>query len=952
MELWHKRTGHVNYKDIAKLPKLTTGVEYTNPTTGATDHEFCEACTMGKQHKFHSRQPAEHRSEQVRERFHVDTFGGGNTLPAVGGFKYGSIITDDAARMRFPVVSKAKSDIPHALISLLNKIENQVGRKVKFWRTDDAGEYQAMIPTFEEKGITWEKSAPYAQDQDGVSERSVRTILERARSMLIDAGLPASLWPEAFAAACYIANRMPTKALKDSTPYELWHNEKPNLSNLRAYGCDAYVVDYKAKEKGKMAPRSWLGSLVGYEGKNQWRIWNGRTVFIRRDVVFNEAGFRHKQTQQPVGEHETNANLAELMNCFQPLGEKQGTSPEIEPVNNSIDNPNDDVERILRESSITPHVNDTSPETYSPESQIDDIDPECNGQELVTEQQPNPLVMREPRVRTQWNYRELNTKGKGFSKVAKAHVINNIQEPSTYHEAMKSPYADEWRLAMKQEYDAQVKRETFKIVDTPYDVKPLGGKWVYKIKQNSDGSIARFKARWVAKGYHQVEGRDYTESYAPTVRSDTSRILLAISAAKNWHVHQCDIDTAFLYGKMDKQIYTIQPEGFEAPSKAKQSCLLNTALYGLVQSANLWFDNFKGKAIDFGLKQSKFDDTLFYHPSKSLYITVYVDDIKIYTPDIDLVHAFKDHIRSNYDMKDLGPAKWYLGMEIHRTDENEMLLTQTKYLDDVLTRHGMEDCNPVLTPMKTDKLKKADDGYECPPKEKKAYQTLLGELMHLMVKTRPDIAYAISRLAEFTSNPTEAHWKALVHVLRYLKGTRELGICYSKRLGSLTLTAWTDATWAGDDDDSRSTNGFVIFMAGGPIAYKSAKQTSVSLSSIQSEYVGQALAATNVVWVRNLLEELQIDGTVPKDATVIYADNEGAIKLAKNPIFQKRTKHIAVRYHYTRELIQEGVIDLQFKGTKEMIADGLTKPLGPTLFKEFVNKLGLRRAIDIGAGGN
>lgn len=229
----------------------------------------------------------------------------------------------------------------------------------------------------------------------------------------------------------------------------------------------------------------------------------------------------------------------------------------------------------------------------------------------------------------------------------------------------------------------------------------------------------------------------------------------------------------------------------------------------------------------------------------------------------------------------------------------------------------------------------------CDAKTQADYKKLLGELIYLMVQTLPDLAYSVSKLDEFMSNPRKEHWRALKKVLRYLQGTLDLGICYSRSEGELTLSAWTDFSWGEDPDNSRSINGYVILMQGGPVAWKSQKQQSVALSRTEAEYVGQTMAATTVMWFRGLLHELQISRTVPKNATVIYADNQGAIKLAENPIFQKRSKHIAVKYHYTRDLIQSGEISLQYKMTQEMIAEGLTKPLGPIALKEFVKLLGL-----------
>jgi hypothetical protein len=942
-ELWHQRLGHVNKQDLEKLPQMAVGVKFNEQY--AADKNFCEACVLGKQHKVHEKGPASHRATEAGDRIHGDLVGGKESLPAVSGYRYAAILTDDATRMRMAVTLKHKDDVVKETTALINIIEAHTKQPIRRWRCDAGEEWAGLTSTFKEKGILKEMSAPYAQDQDGVSERSIRTIIERARTMMLQANLPVKLWPEAIAAAVYITNRLPTKALQGKTPYEAWYSEKPDLSNLRVYGCDAYVVDYHAKSKGKMAPRSWRGTLVGYQAKNQWRIYNGKKVFVRRDVTFNENKFRFAEKGEPVTEGVT-ANLSELLTMLQPVGEGQ---------------------RIGQISSQAEHLTDPAHGTQTPEQ----IEPQGGpqGEERITilddgainatfdhgtrnaeyaeteaaeEEAPQG---RSQRQRQKHDYRQLNSRGldanqrhqRGLAQAASDTTkASQIVTPTTYQQAMTGPQAKEWFQAMKAEYDSQIDRQTFQLTTLPYDQKAIDGKWVYKIKETEEGIIDRFKARWVAKGYRQVEGRDYEEKYAPVVRSDTSRILLAITAAKGWHCRQFDVSTAFLYGKMDRPLYTKQPTGFE---KGDKVCLLNTALYGLVQSGHLWFEEIKSKLLRYGMTQSKHDDALFYSKSKELYFTLYVDDMKSYCPNDGEIDRLFEYLQGHYKMTDMGEVKWYLGMEIIRKD-NAVIITQRKYITDLLEKYGMQECKSSSTPMAEKLLQKAPEDWKCGEKELHRYQKLIGEVMHLMVKTRPDIAYAVSRLAQFMSNPTEEHWTALKRMLRYLRGTIDYGIKYDGSKGA-TMEAWTDSSWGEDPDDAKSTNGYLIVMAGAPVGWKTAKQQSVATSSTEAEYYGQSMAAGEVMWARGLLEELEIEDTFSTNPSTIYADNQGAIKLANNPVFQKRTKHIAIRYHYTRDLIQQGQIKLEFKPTAEMMADGMTKPLGPEKFSKFVKMLGL-----------
>jgi hypothetical protein len=315
-----------------------------------------------------------------------------------------------------------------------------------------------------------------------------------------------------------------------------------------------------------------------------------------------------------------------------------------------------------------------------------------------------------------------------------------------------------------------------------------------------------------------------------------------------------------------------------------------------------------------------------------------------------------DFLKSKYEIIDLREVKWYLGMKItrlsHKTqkDQNQtdqlddesddsILLTQTKYIRNLLIRHEMKECAFVLTLMTENKLKKTLSEYKCFENQLKQFQILLDELMHLMIQTRFDLAYSVSRLAQFMSNSTDDHWIALKRVLRYLNETKELNILYKKAFGSLTLKAWIDFSWDENSDDSRSTHDHLLFMRES-VDWKSSKQISVALSSTEIEYMSQASAVINVMWARELLTEMRIDDTISgKASTVIYADNQRAIKLVNNLIFQKRTKHIVVKYHYTKDLISQRKIKLKYRFIAQMIADGLIKSLRSIQFKRFVDQL-------------
>ena len=272
---------------------------------------------------------------------------------------------------------------------------------------------------------------------------------------------------------------------------------------------------------------------------------------------------------------------------------------------------------------------------------------------------------------------------------------------------------------MQEKVSSQLKRGAVRITKPLYDKRIIPGKWDFKIKENSDGTIARYKARWVAKGYVQVESRDYGDKFALVVRLDTFRILLSVSATKNWRMRQFDIKTAFLNSNMDCKLYTQEPESYEI--EKGNACLLNTALYSLVQSAHLWFKEMKETCLEYSLIQSKYDDALFFNPKTELYVTTYVDNIKAFPPTDAIIDHFSPFVSSKYELTDIGDLKWYLGMEINRLQDGSIVLTQMKYIQDLLHRHGMEDCAKVLTLISQVQLTKAPENHKYDKKQLKQY---------------------------------------------------------------------------------------------------------------------------------------------------------------------------------------------------------------------------------------
>lgn len=513
-----------------------------------------------------------------------------------------------------------------------------------------------------------------------------------------------------------------------------------------------------------------------------------------------------------------------------------------------------------------------------------------------------------------------------------------VTEPITLKEAMVSPNAKEWQEAADLEYESLLENETWDLVDLPRERKAVGSRWVFKVKHHSDGRVERYKCRLVAKGYSQLYGADYDETFSPVVRFSSIRTLLSFAIQNNLHVHQMDVVTAFLNGHLEEEIYMEQPEGYIKPGEEHLVCKLKKSIYGLKQSPRCWSKTFTGFMMEVGFKQSTSDPCVFVRSREELEIlAVYVDDLILITESTESMNELKMALEDRYKMKDMGELSYILGVSVIQDKEkNCVFLHQKHYIEAMLQKYGMDNANPVATPADVNvKLKKSDGVSK--PVHQHTYQSMVGSLLYAAMATRPDIAQAVSAVSKFNANPDAAHLTAVKRILRYLKGTANLALKY-ERSDSGALIGFSDADWAGDQDDRRSTTGNIFLLCGGAVSWLSKKQAIVALSTAEAEYIALSQAAQEAIWLRRLLSDLGVEATT---STVILEDNQGAIAIAKNPVNHSRTKHIDIRYHYIRECVQNGQIELQYCPTNDMKADIFTKPLTKQKFEYLRGEIGL-----------
>jgi hypothetical protein len=509
---------------------------------------------------------------------------------------------------------------------------------------------------------------------------------------------------------------------------------------------------------------------------------------------------------------------------------------------------------------------------------------------------------------------------------------SNIRE-WTFRDILKMPseLQEEWKQVCREELASLRKRKVFELVDPPKGRKVIKNRWVFDLK--SDG---RKKARLVAKGFSQVEGIDYDEIFSPVVRFETVRMMIALAALKDWHISGLDVKTAFLYGDLDEELYMEQPEGFKVPGhKNKNKVMrLKKAIYGLKQAALAWWKALDASMARIGCTRLVSDSGIFVNKGKTIVIIVYVDNVLFLGANKKDISSLKERFMQIWECRDLGDMQEFLRMCIVKS-KGRILINQVDYLHKVLQHFKLINAKTVPTPLL--------EGYQPLPNKdppnpelRSQFQQLIGSLLYIMIGTRPDIAYTVTKLSQFAANPNQDHLDRARYICRYLLGTSDYALVYNGKSDG-GLLAYADSDWASNPITRKSTTGYLVKLANGVFCWNSRAQKSIALSSTEAEYMSLADTSRQLVWIRSLFEEIGIIlAPIP-----LCGDNQGSIFLASNPVQEKRIKHIDIRYHYIREVIHAKKIELFFIEGSENPADLFTKNLGCIKFQKFRERLGL-----------
>ena len=530
-----------------------------------------------------------------------------------------------------------------------------------------------------------------------------------------------------------------------------------------------------------------------------------------------------------------------------------------------------------------------------------------------------------------------------------AAIIDSIinSEPKQYKDAIQSPEAQEWKKAMKEEMDSMERLGVWKVVPRPKGVATLKGRWVYKNKLGDNNQLIRRKARFVAKGFQQVYGRDFFETHSPVAKMKSIKLILSLVAQLNMELYQIDFDTAFLNADVEEDIYMEQPEGFHK-GLADMVCKLIKSIYGLKQASRNWNLEIDSFMRSIGYTPLISDCCVYIKRTQSnrfILLSLYVDDtiVACDKQDKSVWESDKKAIISQYAIKDLGECEWILNMKVTRDRSNRtMTLSQEAYIERIIREFDMEKVKPASTPAPVGDLYLPIDKKDPQLLNKKQtiqYQSMIGALLYAANITRIDIAFIVGQLCRYTSKPCVHHMQAATHVFRYLKRTTAacliFGLHQSSDLTSVDVTAYSDANWGSDLETGKSNSGGLVRFNGDVISWHSKRQKSVAQSSAESEYMALAETVKEVLWYRSWVYEIfgrYINCNVK-------CDNTAAIQLSQNDAIHNRSKHINIRYHLVRDNVKKERIRLTWVPTREQEADLLTKALGPNLFTEQCDRL-------------
>ncbi|KAJ9553200.1 hypothetical protein OSB04_017245 [Centaurea solstitialis] len=980
--LWHRRLSHLNFKGLNKLVigNLAIGI----PDLRFQQEHLCSACQLGKMKRVSHKSKLEHGTERPLQLIHMDLCGPMH-VQSVNGKKYVLVMVDDYSRYTWVKFLRSKDEEPEIIISVLKRgsseftVTESVGIKHTFAavRTPQQnGVVERRNKTLVEAARTmlayskllmflWAEAvdtACYTQNRSIVNNRCFVTNDREDRHKLQAKSDEAIFIGYSKNSIAYRVYNKRTKMVIESMnvkfdPYAEMVSDhdssEPGLTGVLAVNLvnPDHVTPTKQKDGASTSTNNisdldllfenFYNEYFGSSSSDSTTTNNSSSIHRDTTVNVQEPVSISGPSISTISEDTSSVGSPQVQTSIIPISENQeiipivdssqiqeadiGSSEDIsDPIPIRMESTFDDYPQDLQIVPSFESLQDVPISSYIDSSYDLQLYRPLPHTTKWTRDHPLHQIIGDPNAPVQ-------TRSAIANECLFAAFLSNV-EPLKVVDALADP---DWFIAMQEEMNQFVRLKVWRLVPRPEGKSVIDTKWIFKNKKDEDNVVVRNKARLVAKGYRQQEGIDYNETFAPVARIEAIRMFLAYAAHKDFTVYQMDVKTAFLNGVLKEEVYVSQLEGFVDTDHPDHVYILDKALYGLKQAPRAWYDSLSQFLVESGYSKGKIDNTLFIKREGEhiMLVQIYVDDIIFGSTCPNFCDTFSKLMMTRYEMSMMGELNFFLGLQVKQLSAG-IFINQAKYIKDILKKYNLENAKIMKTPMSPSCALDSDpDGTAV---DVTTYRGMIGSLMYLTASRR-DIMFSTCLCACYQSKPKEFHLKAVKRIFRYLKGTVNLGLWYTKGSG-YELTGYTDADHGGCKLDRKSTTGHIQFLGDKLVSWASKKQNCVSLSTAEAEYVAAASCCSQIIWMCTQLR----DYGFKFDKNHIYCDSKSAIAISCNPVQHTKTKHIDIRYHFIEDHVEKGTIELYFVNTEFQLADLFTKALDEKRFNFLITKLAMR----------
>ena len=983
-------------RPIHGLPKLSA----KEIDTGREEVLACKACALMKSRRTNFGHRGLDRGSKPGEVLHLDTFFIQRTQDGRKWTEYGVTMSCGHSEYKWFAEAQRKYEIPRLVLDMLRHARTQLDCRTKRVYIDGGSEF--LNSTVEDycarHGMELHPAPPATPQLDGIAERWGQTLKSMGLTLLKHGNVPARFWAAAMAHASFVWNRSHVAKETGRVPMEVMRRQSPSIKHWGVFGCDVWMHVLKKHRADSFSERAEAGIYLGHDAQyNCAKVWSLRQgkIVHSRDVVYRHLTFTHASALKAGGDA-----LQDALHSSPPtdheISVREDDGEHEEKADDSTaeaSEPEYIVEEITAqrrfrgkpqykvrwagydEETWEPleHVEDTealerfqqkqAPPRSSPRlAQLaSEADPDESADDGDADAEPQVHMVMSALRSMQSADEPLQAHEEQAIFAAVASGVAGVQQavhhtPKTHAEAMRGPNAQEWEASERREVDACIAQKVWTLVrrdQLPSGTNVLSTKWVYRTKLTAAGAIDKRKSRITPRGFEQKKGVDYNEVFAHTGSYKAYRLFLSLTARWDYELVQMDVPEAFLNPELQEDVYMELPVGYEKPGYVVK---LNKALYGLKQAPREWDILVHSFMLKKAVWQATTSDrSLYFRRSKAgrlMLVFRFVDDFQGSRAKEDAAEfgEFVQQLRTRFNIKVLPSADMFLGMRLTRDRELRTIkLDQAQYIETALVRYGMENCKPADTPEAAGNTD-ADEEASAPC-DRQRYMEITGTMMYAAHAARPDIAHAAYRLACHMQAPTERDMIAAKRVLRYLAGTKEVGLLFGARSYAggtqgghsrghakqlVDVCAYADADWANSKADRKSITGWVAKLNGDPVSWASKKQRVVALSTCEAELYAEAAAIQEVLWLRGLLGEL---GLHVQTGSTVHGDNQSTLVISKNGVKTERTKHVDVKYRFVTETVERGDVQLQWVPTAQQQADIFTKALGAQLFVRFRKEL-------------